>query len=112
MGLGVVAPLIKRNRTALFRPIPFQTLDLRAKTSTLRSTVRQAESEADRVRRERADITQRWTAAVINIAKRDEVGLGLQGGPRKMQPFQTHILRCTYICRQFKGNSKLSVRFY
>ena len=36
--------------------------------------MREAEAEADKVRKEKADIVQKWTGAVLNIAKRDEVG--------------------------------------
>ena len=51
-----------------------QTNHLKQKTEELRSTVREAEAEADKVRKEKTDIVQKWTGAVLNIAKRDEVG--------------------------------------
>ena len=47
---------------------------MEGKTQELLSTVREAEAESERVRREKANIMQQWTNTVINVAKRDQVG--------------------------------------
>ncbi len=50
-----------------------QSANLKRKTSELRATVREADAETEKVRREKADVVNKWSAEVINIAKRDQV---------------------------------------
>jgi len=51
---------------------------MKRQTAEMEEMVRNAEKESEKVRLEKMSIMQRWTAAVINIAKRDEALIGFR----------------------------------
>lgn len=68
---------------------------MQVKTHELRDTVRDAEVEAERVRKEKAGLIQKWTTTVINIAKRDQaIGTfneALQGQELKLKSLKAEV---------------------
>ena len=72
-----------------------KALSMQGKTLELRDTVRGAEGETERVRKEKAGLLQKWTSTVINIAKRDEaIGSfheALQGQDLKLKSVKAEI---------------------
>ena len=57
---------------AQLREYQTQTAAMARKTSELQATVRDAETEVEKVRKEKTQLLRHWTATVVNIAKRDE----------------------------------------
>jgi chromosome segregation ATPase len=51
---------------------------MEAKTLELQDNVRQAEEEAEKVRREKNALIQKWNASIVNVAKRDEAIAGFR----------------------------------
>ncbi len=58
---------------------------MQQQTRDVLQLVRNAEAEAEKVRLERMTIIQKWTTAVINIAKRDEALEGFRNGIKKQE---------------------------
>ncbi len=58
---------------------------MRHHTSDMEEIIRNAERESEKVCRDKSAIMQRWTASVINIAKRDEALVGFREAMKAQQ---------------------------
>ena len=52
--------------------LPFQRAAMDLKTAEIMQTVREADVEVERVRKEKNNLVQEWHKAVINVSRRDE----------------------------------------